>query len=93
VPNHYFSDKIAQLLEKADRNEFAVDEVDNCLVFGAINAKDKDVAMLGEFDVRLYVYHSFINPATINGAQYPTHLNEILDTIKLTDWREGSKHS
>ncbi len=89
VPSHYFADKITQLLEKADRNEFAVDEVDHCLIFGIINAKDEKMAMVGEFDLRLYVYHSFINPATINGAPYPPDLHVILDTIKLTDWREG----
>jgi len=86
---HYFSDKVAQLIEKADQNEFAVDEVDNCLVIGAINAEDEKMLMLGKYDVRLYVYHSFINPETLDGAPYPPDLPEILSTIKLIDWREG----
>lgn len=86
---HHFSDKVAQLLEKANRKEFAVDQVDNCLVIGAINAEDEKILMLGEYDVRLYIYHSFINTATLNGAPYPPDLPEILSTIKLIDWREG----
>jgi len=85
----YFSDKVAELLEKAERREFAVGEVDNCLVLGAINAEDEKMPMLGEFDLRLYVYHSFINPATLHGAPSPPDLHVILDTIKLIDWREG----
>jgi len=85
----HFSDKVAQLLKKADRKEFAVDQVDNCLVIGAINAEDEKILMLGEYDVRLYIYHSFINPATLDGTPYPPDLSEILSTIKLTDWREG----
>lgn len=86
---HYFSDKVAQLLEKADQKEFAVDQVDDCLILGAINAEGEKMLMLGEYDVRLYVYHSFINPATLDGAPYPPNLHEILSTIKLVDWREG----
>lgn len=86
---HHFSDKVAQLLEKADRKDFAVDQVDYCLVIGAINAEDEKILKLGEFDVRLYVYHSFINPATLDGTPYPPNLPEILSTIKLIDWREG----
>lgn len=89
VPLHWFSDKVSQLLEKADRNEFAVDQVDNCLVLGAINAEDENAIMLGEFDMRLYVYHFFINPTTLNGTPYPPNLPELLGTIKLTDWRNG----
>jgi hypothetical protein len=86
---HHFSDKVAQLLEKADRKEFAVDQVDNCLVVGAINAEDEKILMLGEYDERLYIYHSFINPNTLDGAPYPPDLSKILSTIKLIDWREG----
>jgi len=86
---HHFSDKVAQLLEKADRKEFAVGQVDNCLVIGAIKTEDENILMLGEYDVRLYIFHSFINPATLEGAPYPPDLPRILSAIKLTDWREG----
>lgn len=89
VPLRHFSDKVSELLEKAERNKYAVDQVDNCLVCGAINAEDENTMMLGEFDLRLYVYHSFINPATLHGTPYPPNLPEILGTIKLADWREG----
>jgi len=86
---HHFSDKVAQLLEKVDRRQFAVDQVDNCLVIGAISTEDEKTLMLGEFDLRLYVYHFFINPAALDGAPYPPDLHEILSTIKLVDWRRG----
>jgi len=86
---HHFSDKVAELLDKTDRREFAVDQVDNCLVIGAINTEAENILMLGEYDVRLYIFHSFINPATLKGALYPLDLPQILNTIKLTDWREG----
>ena len=86
---YHFADKVARLLEKASRNEFAVDQVDDCLVLGAINTEDENMLMLGEFDLRLYVYHSFINPSTLDGTPYPKDLHAILDTIKLVDWREG----
>ncbi|MCD6413208.1 MAG: hypothetical protein J7L54_03595 [Elusimicrobia bacterium] len=86
---HHFSDKVAQLLEKAERKEFAVDQIDHCLIVGAINAEDEKSLMLGEYDVRLYIYHLFINPATLDGAPYPPDLPKILSSIKLTDWREG----
>jgi hypothetical protein len=59
------------------------------LALGAINAEDKEMLMLGEYDLRLYAYHSFINPSTLYRAPYPKDLHVILDTIKLSDWREG----
>ncbi len=84
-----FSDKISQLMEKASKREFAVDEVDDCLIVGAVNTENERVLKLGEFDVRLYVYHSFINPAALQGASHPEDLSQVLAAIKLTDWLEG----
>jgi len=86
---HHFSDKISELLDKTDRREFAVDHIDNCLVVGAINTEDKNILMLGEYDMRLYIFHSFINPATLDDTSYPPDLPQILRNIKFTDWREG----
>jgi len=86
---HHFSDKVTQVLGKTDRKEFAVEQVDNCLVVGAINAEDEKTMMLGEYDMLLYIYHSFIDPATLHGGPYPIDFPEILSTIKLIDWREG----
>lgn len=86
---HHFSDKVAELLDKADRKKFAVDQIDNSLVIGAINTEDEKISMLGEYDVRLYIFQSFINPTTLDGAPYPSDLPQILSAIKLTDWREG----
>jgi len=86
----HFSDKITELLEKAERKEFAVDAIDNCLVIGALNGEEENM-LLGEYDVRLYIYHCFLNPATLDGAPYPTDLPAILNCIKLVDWLEGFK--
>jgi hypothetical protein len=85
----HFIDKITELLEKAERKEFAVDAIDNCLVVGALNGEDESIQMLGEYDVRLYIYHCFFNPATLDGAPYPDDLPEILSRITLIDWMEG----
>ncbi|MEW6195861.1 MAG: hypothetical protein AB1521_11985 [Bacteroidota bacterium] len=85
----HFTDKITELLEKAERRDFAVDVIDNCLVVGALNGEDESILMLGEYDVRLYIYHCFFNPATLDGAPYPDDLPEILSRITLTDWLES----
>ena len=85
----HFYNKIAELLDRAGKKEFAVDHVDNCLVIGAVNNEDDKSLMLGEYDVRLYIFHSFINPETLKGAEYPPDLPQILNSIRLTDWREG----
>jgi hypothetical protein len=42
----HFSNKVVQLLEKADQKEFAVDQIDNCLIIGAINTEDEKIMML-----------------------------------------------
>ncbi len=44
---------------------------------------------LGEFDLRLYIYHLFINPSALYGYSPPPDLPQILNTIKLIDWRQG----
>ncbi len=84
-----FSDKVSQLLEKASKREYAVGEVDGCLIMGAVNTCDEKTLMLGEYDIRLYIYHSFINPAALDGAPLPENLPQILAAIKLIDWLEG----
>lgn len=85
----HFSDIVAQLLEKGDRNEFAVDLVDDCLVIGVINTEDKRLSMLSEYDLRLYIFHAFIDPETLKGTPYPPDLSGILDNIPLGDWLKG----
>jgi hypothetical protein len=87
----HFSDKITELLEKAERKEFAVDSIDNCLTIGALNGKEEKTLLLGEYDVRLYIYHCFFNPATLDGPPYAANLPEMLNGITLTDWVEGFK--
>lgn len=84
-----FSDKVSQLLEKASKREYAVGEVDGCLIMGAVNTFDEKTLMLGEYDIRLYIYHSFIDPAALDGAPLPENLPQILAAIKLIDWLEG----
>jgi hypothetical protein len=85
----HFSEKIAELLSKADERQFAVDAIDNCLIVGVLNAEEENILMLGEYDVRLYIYHCFLNPSTLDGAPYPPDLPTILSRINLTDWIEA----
>ncbi|MFA5835157.1 MAG: hypothetical protein WDA22_16890 [Bacteroidota bacterium] len=91
IESIHFSDKITELLEKSEQREFAVDTIDECLVVGVLNRKDENILKLGEFDVRLYVYNCFFNPATLFGTTYPADLPEILNSITLVNWVEGFK--
>ena len=84
-----YTDTIVRLLEASDHDNFAVDIVDECLVIGVINNKDAKIAALGEFDARLYVYHVFINPQSLEDKNYPSNLPDILNKLPLKDWREG----
>jgi hypothetical protein len=37
----------------------------------------------------LYIYHSFINPAALDGAPLPENLPQVLAAVGLIDWLEG----
>ncbi len=84
-----FTDSLIDLLEASDNRKFAVAEIDECLVLGIINLTDEKFALLGEFDLRLFVYHVYINPAALSEPQNPTELSKSLKRIELMDWREG----
>ncbi|GJQ59382.1 MAG: hypothetical protein D8M57_08005 [Candidatus Scalindua sp. AMX11] len=84
-----YTDTIVKLLKAADHKKFAVDIVDECLVVGVINNKNPNMAVLGKFDIRLYIYHVFINPTSLEYQKYPPNLSDILNKIPLDDWREG----
>lgn len=86
----HFHEKIIELLERAERGEFAVDVIDNCLVVGAFNGDAKNTQLLGEYDLRLYIYNGFLNPAAfLNREPYPDDIAKVLWDIGLTDWIEG----
>ena len=84
-----YTDTIVRLLEASDHDNFAVDIVDECLVIGVINNKNAKIAALGEFNARLYVYHVFTNPQSLEDKNYPSNLPDILNKLPLKDWREG----
>jgi hypothetical protein len=84
-----YAHEIVQLFEAANRNEFAVSEIDHCLVVGVINDTKQALSALGEYDIRLFIYHTYVDPETLDGKPYPDDLNQVLMGIPLTDWREG----
>ncbi|MFQ5965931.1 MAG: hypothetical protein ACE5KZ_16825 [Candidatus Scalinduaceae bacterium] len=84
-----YTDTIVKLLKAADHEQFAVDIVDECLVVGVINNKNANTAALGQFDTRLYIYHVFMNPESLEDKKPPANLPDILNKIPLNDWREG----
>lgn len=88
VPELYF-EEISELLDDAEQEKFAVKLIDDCLIVGIINNKTRNIAILGDFDVRLFIYHIFINPAALEEKKPPKDLIEHLRKIQLTDWRTG----
>ena len=88
IPETYTS-RLIDLLEASENRKFAVDEIDNCLVIGIINLIDEKFALLGDFDLRLFIYNIYINPAALNEPPNPSELMENFKRIELMDWREG----
>ena len=87
-----YIEKILRLLDAADQNKYAVDIIDECLVIGIINNMDENYALLGDFDIKLFIYHEFIDPDVLYQSKLypsPTALSGILRKIQLTDWRTG----
>lgn len=84
-----FSDKINQLLDSSEKDKFSVDEVDGCLVIGVINTIQHELAVLGDFDIRLFIYHLYINPDALDNPPNSEEVVNFLKTIKLTDWIQG----
>lgn len=84
-----YMESVIQMLEASEYDQFAVDEIDNCLVLGVINNRQREIAILGDFDIRLFIYHSYINPSALQHPPDLSKLENILKTIKLTDWRKG----
>jgi hypothetical protein len=84
-----FSNKINQLLESSEKKEFSVDEIDGCLVVGVINTTQPKFAALGDFDIRLFIYHLYINSDALDNPPNSDELVNILKMIKLSDWRKG----
>lgn len=88
IPVDYIS-KIIQLFQSSEKDEYSVDEIDECLVAGVINTKRPELAVLADFDIRLFIYHLYINPDALHEPPDPDELVGVLKTIKLRDWREG----
>jgi len=88
IPEDYTS-KVIQLLESSEKDEYCVDEIDECLVAGVINTKCSELAVLADFDIRLFIYHRYINPDALHEPPVSDELVGVLKTIKLRDWREG----
>ncbi len=89
TPRETYLDTVIKLLEAADKNEYAVDEVDDCLVVGVTNNQNKDSIRLGEFDTRLFIYQLYIKPSLLKEPVPPSSIVETLKDIKLINWRDG----
>lgn len=89
TPVEDYMESVIQMLEASEYDHFAVDEIDNCLVLGVINNRQRETAILGDFDIRLFIYHSHINPSALQQPPDSSELKNILKTIRLTDWRTG----
>ena len=66
-----------------------MDEIDGCLVVGVINTRRPELAALGNFDIQLFIYHLYINPDALDNPPKSDEVVNILQTIKLRDWRNG----
>jgi hypothetical protein len=90
TPREHFTKTVEELLMASEAGDFAVDAVDECLVLGVIDTKDKNSYLRTEFNLRLFIYSLYFEPWK-DGKPQPaaTNLAEILNSIELTDWREG----
>lgn len=87
-PRQYFTETVLRLLEAADKGDFAVDAIDECLVLGVVNTDTKNRYLLGEFDLKLFIHGIYIEPH-LPGPPNPDKLIEHFKQIHLHDWREG----
>jgi hypothetical protein len=89
TPVEDYTESVIDALEASEYDQFAVVAIDNCLVLGVINNRQRETAILGDFDIRLFIYHSYINPPALEQPPDLSEFEDALKTIKLTDWREG----
>src|SRR5688572_9444262 len=61
-PRQYFTETVLRLLMAADKGDFAVDAVDECLVLGVVNTENKNRYLLGEFDLKLFIHGIYVEP-------------------------------
>jgi len=84
-----YTESVIGVLEASERDQFAVAAIDDCLVLGVINNRRRETAILGDFDIRLFIYHSYINPSALEQPLDLSEFQDALRAMKLTDWREG----
>jgi hypothetical protein len=83
-----FLGQIREAYQYNVNDKYAVFENDGCFIAGFVNCFNKDMELLGEFDIRHYVLHR-------SNDECPICKNEsgeatgTLDQIRLSDWRSG----
>ena len=87
-PREYFTETVVRLLEAADKGDFAVDAIDECLVLGVINTEDKNRYLLGEFDLKLFIHGIYVEPH-LPRPPSPDELIANFKQINLREWRQG----
>lgn len=86
TPREYFTKTVEELLVASEAGDFAVDAVDDCLVLGVIDTKDKNSYLRTEFDLGLFIYSLYLEPWEDGKPQPPPpNLAEILKSIELTN--------
>lgn len=87
-PREYFTEAVLRLLEAADKGDFAVDAIDDCLVVGVVNAENKERYLLGEFDLKLFIHGIYVEPH-LPTPPNPDELIANFKQINLWEWRQG----
>src|SRR5258708_26570997 len=77
-----------RLLESADKGDFAVDAIDECLVLGVVNTESKNRYLLGEFDLKLFIHGIYVEPH-LPKPPTPDELVANFKQLKLREWRQG----
>ncbi len=88
TPREYYTETVLRLLEAADKGDFAVDAIDECLVLGVSNTDNENRYLLGEFDLKLFIHGIYIEPHLPNPPN-PDELVANFKQINLREWREG----
>jgi hypothetical protein len=87
-PRQYFTETVERLLMAADKGDFAVDAIDECLVLGVVNTESKNRYLLGEFDLKLFIHGIYVEPH-LPKPPTPDELVANFKQLKLREWRQG----
>jgi hypothetical protein len=88
VKERTFLGQIQEAYQDNVNDKYAVFENEGCFIAGFVNCLNKDMELLGEFDIRHYVLHRFIDECPICKNE-SCEAAGALDQVRLSDWRSG----